>query len=49
MNRFRLPKDIRIPHWRLAILIVTVLFFGAFTIWAGYDGVRQIVKAWESH
>lgn len=47
MNRFRLPKDIRIPHWRLAILIVTVLFFGAFTAWAGYDGVRQIIEAWE--
>lgn len=47
MNRFRLPPDIRIPHWRLAILIVTVLFFGAFTAWAGYDGVRQIIQAWE--
>ncbi|MEX2174265.1 MAG: Nramp family divalent metal transporter [Pirellulaceae bacterium] len=40
-NRFRLPRDIRIPNWRLAILLATVLLFGCFTIWAGVDAVQK--------
>jgi len=46
INRFRLPPAIRIPNWRLAILVLTVLFFGFFTAWAGYDAARQIAAAW---
>lgn len=42
-NRFGLPPDIRIPLWRLAILIITFLFFGFFTLWAGYDILRRFV------
>ena len=45
MNRWRLPAVIRIPAWRLAILIATVLFFGGFTVWAGYDAVGMVNKA----
>jgi hypothetical protein len=45
VNRWRLPAAVRIPIWRLAILVATVLFFGAFTVWAGYDGLRQIIEA----
>jgi len=37
MNRQRLPHDIRIPLWRLAILGWTILFFGFFSCWAAYD------------
>ena len=48
INRYRLPPAIRIPHWRLAILLFTVLFFGFFTCWAGYDTARQIAAAWRS-
>jgi hypothetical protein len=47
MNRFRLPPAIRIPCWRLAILLATVLFFGAFTVWAGFDAANQVRKAWQ--
>jgi hypothetical protein len=46
INRYRLPAAIRIPNWRLAILLFTVLFFGFFTAWAGYDASQQILKAW---
>lgn len=42
MNSRRLPPEIRIPGWRLAILGWTILFFGFFTAWAGYDGVKGI-------
>jgi hypothetical protein len=37
MNSRRLPKDVRIPGWRLAILGWAVLFFGSFSAWAAYD------------
>lgn len=43
MNSRRLPREIRIPGWRLAILAWTILFFGFFTAWAGYGGVKNIV------
>lgn len=36
-NRFGLPPALRIPLWRLAILLATVGFFGAFTCWAAWD------------
>jgi hypothetical protein len=42
MNSRRLPTDVRIPGWRLAILAWTVLFFGTFSAWAAYDGVTKI-------
>ena len=45
INRWRLPSPIRIPKWRLAILVLTACFFGFFTLWAGYDAVQQIA-AW---
>jgi hypothetical protein len=46
MNCFRLPSPIRIAPWRLAILLVTVVFFGCFTVWAGYDtAVRLFAPA----
>lgn len=46
INRWRLPAAIRIPSWRLAILLATVGFFGFFTCWAGYDATLQIANAW---
>ncbi len=39
-NRFGLPPALRIPLWRLIILLATVAFFGAFTLWAARDAVR---------
>jgi hypothetical protein len=42
MNSRRLPTEVRIPGWRLAILAWTVLFFGTFSAWAAYDGVTKI-------
>jgi hypothetical protein len=46
MNRWRLPKGVRIAGWRLAILVLTVLFFGFFTGWAAWDTARQLAAAW---
>lgn len=46
VNRYRLPPAIRINHWRLAILLATVAFFGFFSAWAGWDAARQILAAW---
>jgi len=46
INRWRLPAAIRIPTWRLAILIATVLFFGFFSAWAGYEAAGKIAAAW---
>jgi len=43
MNRWRLPPELRMPTWRMAILLLTVAFFGTFTAWAGYDAVRRIL------
>jgi len=43
-NRFRLPPKLRIPLWRLFILLATVGFYGAFTLWAAWDLVRQLVR-----
>lgn len=42
VNRFRLPALVRIPLWRLAILGWTILFYGTFTIWAGYDALSRM-------
>ncbi len=43
-NRVRLPEPIRIPLWRLAMLLWSVLFFGFFTAWAAYDIGRQFLQ-----
>ncbi|MDX1947145.1 MAG: Nramp family divalent metal transporter [Pirellulaceae bacterium] len=43
INYWRLPAAVRISRWRLAVLVATVLFFGFFSVWAGYDAVRKIV------
>jgi hypothetical protein len=43
-NRFGLPPALRIPLWRLAILLATVGFFGAFTVWAAWDLVRPLLR-----
>jgi hypothetical protein len=48
INCCRLPAGIRIPPWRLAILVLTVLFFGFFTCWAGYDTVLKIAASMSS-
>jgi hypothetical protein len=48
MNSRRLPKAVRIPGWRLGILAWTILFFGFFTAWAGYDGVKSIVAKFQT-
>jgi len=32
------------PHWPAVLL--TVVFFGGFTIWAGYDALGMISRAW---
>jgi hypothetical protein len=45
INRWRLPPAVRISNWRLAILVLTVGFFGFFTLWAGYDTARQVWAA----
>jgi hypothetical protein len=47
MNRFRLPREIRIPNWRLAILLATILFFGFFSAWAAYDVLSKMPVAWK--
>jgi hypothetical protein len=41
INRWRLPPAVRISTWRMAILAVTVVFFGAFTLWAAYDALAK--------
>ena len=43
-NRFGLPPALRIPLWRLAILVLTVAFFGAFTCWAAWDLIRSLAR-----
>ena len=43
VNRWRLPAAVRIPIWRLVILVATAAFFGFFTMWAAYDLVRVIL------
>jgi hypothetical protein len=44
VNRWRLPAAVRIPAWRLAILVATAAFFGFFTVWAGFDLVRFLLS-----
>jgi hypothetical protein len=41
-NAWRLPGPLRIAPWRLAILLLTVLFFGFFSVWAAVDALRQL-------
>jgi hypothetical protein len=43
LNRYRLPALVRIPMWRLVILGWTILFYGFFTCWAGYDSVSKLL------
>lgn len=43
-NRWCLPPGIRIAPWRMAILGLTVIFFGTFTAWAGYDAIARVLK-----
>ncbi len=43
-NRFGLPAAVRIPLWRLAILLATVAFFGAFTLWAAWDMAQRLLR-----
>ncbi len=47
MNWQRLPKEIRIPGWRLAILGWTILFFGFFSAWAAYDVTLKIAARFQ--
>ena len=46
MNWFRLPKPVRIAPWRAVIMLWSIAFFGSFSAWAVWDGVRQIFAAW---
>ena len=39
-QRSERTSALRIPLWRLIILLATVAFFGAFTLWAARDAVR---------
>lgn len=41
-NWRRLPPPLRIPPWRLAILGLTVLFFGFFSVWALLDTLARL-------
>jgi hypothetical protein len=34
MNKWRLPANVRMSNWRMAIMAWSVLFFGFFAIWA---------------
>jgi len=43
INRWRLPPAVRIAPWRMAILAITAAFFGAFSIWAGYDAIARLL------
>jgi hypothetical protein len=43
-NRFGLPPALRIPLWRLLILLATVGFYGAFTAWAAWDLLQSLVR-----
>ena len=43
MNWFRLPQPIRIAPWRALIMLWSIGFFGFFSVWAVWDGVRQIL------
>ena len=36
LNRWKLPRDIRMNWWRLLIMVWAVLFFGFFAVWAGW-------------
>jgi hypothetical protein len=45
INSRRLPAAIRIPGWRLALLVATVGFFGFFSVWAAYSAVLKIFAA----
>ncbi|HUE69349.1 MAG TPA: Nramp family divalent metal transporter [Pirellulaceae bacterium] len=40
-NRVGLPPALRIPLWRLLILLATIVFFGTFTLWAARDLARS--------
>ena len=43
-NRFSLPPALRMPLWRLAILLATVAFYGAFTVWAAWNLVLPLLR-----
>ncbi len=44
MNYYRLPPPVRIAPWRLAILVLTVVFFGCFSVWAAYDTLQKLLS-----
>lgn len=37
INGWLLPKAIRTPWWRRVVLVLAIVFFGSFAIWAGID------------
>lgn len=40
-----LPPAIRMSHWRLAVMLLAVLFYGGFTLWTAWDlGSRLLQK-----
>ena len=42
LNRWKLPKTVRISGWRVAILGWSFCFFGFFAAWALYDSIRKL-------
>ena len=43
LNRFRLPPGVRMPFWRVAIMIWAVCFFGFFAVWVGWDVLTKLL------
>lgn len=43
MNRRKLPPAIRLRGWRVVMIVWAILFFGAFSVWALWDGVSGLL------
>jgi len=44
LNRRGLPPGVRMPRWRVVVMIWSVLFFGYFSAWVGYVGIKAIAE-----
>jgi hypothetical protein len=49
LNFKALPNPLRASWWRVLILVWSVVFFGAFTVWAAYEKVYLPVAAFFSN
>ena len=43
VNRWRLPKTVRMSGWRVLIMVWAVLFFGVFAIWAAWFSIGEML------